>query len=300
MHPVQDAGGRWHARAPAKINLALHVTGRRPDGYHLLDTLAVFTAFGDRITLEPASEDSFTIRGPMAGPLDSDAPNLVTAARDLLRGLHGFGPVAIHLEKNMPVSSGIGGGSSDAAATLRALNAAFGLGLDTAALAALSLPLGADLPMCVHGVALRAHGIGDVVEPLGGFPALAMVLANPGDQVSTPAVFRALTARDNPPLPSPPAGSSPKDMAQWLAHTRNDMQDAAASLCPAIGDTLTALAAERPLLARMSGSGATCFALFASLAEAQHAAERIASAHPAWFVVATGTLASNGEFHEPD
>ncbi|MFP1631793.1 4-(cytidine 5'-diphospho)-2-C-methyl-D-erythritol kinase [Zhengella sp. ZM62] len=300
MHPVQDAGGRWHVRAPAKVNLALHVTGRRPDGYHDLDTLAVFTDFGDRITLEPADDDRFTISGPMAGGLDPHAPNLVTGARDLLRKAHGFGPVAIHLEKHLPVSSGIGGGSSDAAATLRALNAAFGLGLDRPALAALSLPLGADLPMCVHGVPLRARGIGEAIEPLPGFAGLAMVLANPGEQVATPAVFRALARRDNPPLPAPPRGGGAAAIAGWLAQTRNDMQDAAASLCPVIGETLTALAAERPLLARMSGSGATCFALFSSLAEARRAAGRIATAHPAWFVVATGTLASNGESHEPD
>ena len=306
MHPVQDAGGRWHSRAPAKINLALHVTGQRPDGYHDLDTLAVFTEFGDRIMLEPADADRFTISGPMAGGLDPRAPNLVTGARDLLRKAHGFGPVAIHLEKNLPLSSGIGGGSSDAAATLRALDAAFTLGLDRQALAALSLPLGADVPMCVHGVPLRARGIGEAIEPLTGFADLAIVLANPGEQVATPAVFRALSRRDNPPLPAPPsgacagAGAGAEAIAGWLAQTRNDMQDAAASLCPAISETLTALAAERPLLARMSGSGATCFALFSSLAEAQRTAGRIATAHPAWFVVATGTIASDGETHEPD
>lgn len=292
MQPFQDAGGRWHASAPAKVNLALHVTGRRKDGYHALDTLAVFTGFGDRITVEPAATDRFTLSGPMAGGLDSTAPNLVTQARDLLRAVHGFGPVSIHLEKVLPVSSGIGGGSSDAAATLRAINAAFSLGLDMAALADLALPLGADLPMCLHGVPLRARGIGDMIGPLDGVPAIALVLANPGVHVSTPEVFRALQSRDNPPLPAPDCLATVDQVARWLATTRNDMQDAALRICPAIGQALDALASEHPLFARMSGSGATCFGLFASLTAAQQAAERIAADHPAWFVVATETFAS--------
>ena len=294
MHPVQDAGGRWHALAPAKINLALHITGRRGDGYHALDTLAVFTGYGDRIHIEPAGEDRFCLSGPMASGLDAGGANLVTRARDLLRTVRYFPPVSIRLEKNLPVASGIGGGSSDAAATLRALDAAFSLGLDVADLAAIAAPLGADLPMCVHGLPLRASGIGEVVRPLKGFPSLAIVLVNPGEYVSTPDVFRALQSRDNPPLPAPDGLGTAGQVVEWLASTRNDMQDAAIGICPAIVQALEALEGERPLFSRMSGSGATCFALFEDERAAEKAARTIAAAHPAWFVIATETFASSG------
>ena len=278
------------ALAPAKINLALHVTGRRADGYHLLDTLAVFTQAGDRLILEPAEADRFTLSGPMAGKLDPDGPNLVTAARDLLRTAHPFPPVAIHLEKNLPVASGIGGGSSDAAAALRGLNTLFSLGLATRLLAELSLPLGADLPMCVHARPLRAEGIGEAITPLAAHPVLHMVLANPGVAMSTPSVFKALASPDNPPLPDP-AMVHPADLPGWLAaHSRSDLQAPACTLAPGISACLAALQATSPLLARMSGSGATCFALYDDAKTARAAANRVAKAHPQWFVEATTTL----------
>lgn len=292
MHPVEDVDGRWHAQAPAKINLALHITGRRADGYHLLDTLAVFTALGDRITVTPAAEDRLTISGPMAGSLDPAQDNLVTRARDRLRAGHAFGPVAIHLEKILPVSSGIGGGSSDAAATLRALNACFDLGLSSDALAATGLALGADLPMCVCAAPLRAEGIGEDIAPVLPFPALAMVLVNPGVAVSTPEVFRHLASRDNAPLPGTGTFTTVDSVIGWLDKTRNDMQAAACAICPAITAVLAALAAEKPRLARMSGSGATCFAIFSSSGEADAAARRLSAAHPAWFVAATTSFAA--------
>lgn len=278
------------ALAPAKINLALHVTGQRADGYHLLDTLAVFTQAGDRLVLEPSPSDRFTISGPMAAALDPDEPNLVTRARDLLRAAHPFPPVSIHLEKHLPVASGIGGGSSDAAAALRGLDALFGLGLGTSSLAVIALPLGADLPMCLHARPLKAQGIGDAVTLLPSFPALPLVLVNPGVSVSTPAVFKALASRNNAGLDPLPGFSSIAEVAQWLARQRNDMQDAALALCPAIAETLAALEAESPLLARMSGSGATCLALFDTADAAGDAAQRLARAHPQWFVQATSML----------
>ena len=285
------------AHAPAKVNLALHVTGRRADGYHLLDTLAVFTGFGDVLTLHLAEQDSFSITGAMASGLDPDQSNLVTKARDLLRSHVRFGPVAIRLEKNLPVSSGIGGGSSDAAAALRGLNALFGLGIPTGELAALALPLGADLPMCLHARPLRATGIGEEISLLPVLPGLPMVLANPGVGVSTPAVFKALLSRENPEMDALPALASAEDAAHFVARQRNDLQEAAAALCPAIGQTLAALQTTRPLLARMSGSGATCFGIYATQADADAAARHLASVHPAWFVVATKTLTET--CHEP-
>lgn len=274
--------------APAKVNLALHVTGRRDDGYHLLDTLVVFTEAGDTVSVATAEQDSFIIQGPFAGLLDDEADNLVLRARDLLRSLYGdLPPVAISLEKNLPVASGIGGGSSDAAATLRALVRLWDFDLSTEALARAALPLGADLPMCLHARPLIARGIGEEIEPVEGFAPLDMVLANPGIAVSTPAIFRALASRDNPPLPVLPG---PQALPAWLADTRNDLETPAQALAPEIGEVLSALTANGAALARMSGSGATCFGLFASRDEAKVAASAIAARYPAWYVTATRTI----------
>lgn len=274
--------------APAKVNLALHVTGRRPDGYHLLDTLVAFAEAGDRVTVAPAQYDSFSIEGPFAALLRDEADNLVPRARDLLRDIHGaLPPVAITLEKNLPVASGIGGGSSDAAAALRALVRFWRLDFPIGTLVAAALPLGADLPMCLHARTLFARGIGEEIEPVEGLPPLHMVLANPGVAVPTPAIFRALASRENPPLPALPGSGG---LAAWLAETRNDLETPARALAPQIGNALSALAANGATLARMSGSGATCFGLFASAGEAQAAASAIAARHPAWYVTATRTI----------
>lgn len=274
--------------APAKVNLALHVTGHRDDGYHLLDTLVVFTEVGDTVSVAAAEQDSFTIQGPFAGLLDDEADNLVLRARDLLRSKHGdLPPVAISLEKNLPVASGIGGGSSDAAATLRALMRLWGIELSADTLAAAALRLGADLPMCLYARTLAARGIGEEIEPVEGIPPLHMVLANPGVAVPTPAIFRALASRENPPLPTLPG---PQALSAWLTDTRNDLEVPAQALAPEIGEVLSALTANGAALARMSGSGATCFGLFASRDEAKVAASAIAVLHPSWYVTATRTI----------
>ncbi len=274
--------------APAKVNLALHVTGHRDDGYHLLDTLVVFTEVGDTVSVAAAEQDSFTIQGPFAGLLDDEADNLVLRARDLLRSKHGdLPPVAISLEKNLPVASGIGGGSSDAAGTPRALVRLWDLDLSTAALATAALRLGADLPMCLYARTLVARGIGEEIEPVEGMPPLHMVLANPGVAVPTPAIFRALASRENPPLPRLAGVTA---LFDWLAATRNDLEAPAIALAPEIGDVLSALSASGAAPARMSGSGATCFGLFNSPAEAEAAASAIAARYPAWYITATRTI----------
>ncbi|TIS55474.1 MAG: 4-(cytidine 5'-diphospho)-2-C-methyl-D-erythritol kinase, partial [Mesorhizobium sp.] len=247
--------------APAKINLALHVTGRRADGYHLLDSLAVFTRFGDRLQIEPAERDAFSVSGPFAAGVPVDADNLVMKARDALRreaGLQRTPPVAIRLEKNLPIASGVGGGSSDAAATLNGLSQLWKLGIDEAGLARIGLTLGADLPMCLEAKPLVARGIGDELSPLAGFPALALVLVNPGVAVSTPEVFKALARRDNEALPLPKRLDF-HGIRNWLETTRNDLEPAARSIQPAIGEALKALKKADAAFARMSGSGATCF-----------------------------------------
>lgn len=281
--------------APAKVNLALHVTGRRDDGYHLLDSLVVFTTFGDSIHVATSDTDGFGISGPYASGISDSSDNLVLRARDLLRRLspdRPCGPVHIRLGKNLPVASGVGGGSSDAAATLLALVRHWKLPLAAGRLAAEALALGADLPMCLAARPLIARGIGEALSPVPALPSLPLVLANPGVAVSTPAVFRALVHRDNPPLPALPPIGGPEAIADWLAMTRNDLEMPARAAAPAIGDALHALRQEGAALARMSGSGATCYGLFADMLTAQAAAKAIAARHPDWFVVATRTRSS--------
>ena len=279
--------------APAKINLALHVTGRRDDGYHLLDTLVVHGIAADTVTatVSTAPEGpiaTLAIDGPFAGSFGATPDNLVLRAAELLaaearRLGHTPFPVSLRLTKRLPIASGIGGGSSDAAATLRLLDRVWGLELATERLADIALPLGADLPMCVHGRPLRARGIGEAIEPIGELPSLAMVLVNPGVAVSTPAVFRELARRDNPPLPAlPPRFVDAETLLARLAATRNDLEVPAIAVAPVIGEVLAALGAEPACrLARMSGSGATCFGVFAEEAAAQAAASRLA-AHGWW------------------
>lgn len=281
--------------APAKVNLALHVTGRRDDGYHLLDSLVVFTTFGDSIHVATSDTDGFGISGPYASGISDSSDNLVLRARDLLRRLspdRPCGPVHIRLGKNLPVASGVGGGSSDAAATLLALIRHWKLPLTAVRLAAEALALGADLPMCLAARPLIARGIGEALSPVPALPSLPLVLANPGVAVSTPAVFRALVHRDNPPLPALPPIGGPEAIADWLAMTRNDLEMPARAAAPAIGDALHALRQEGAALARMSGSGATCYGLFADMLSARDAAKAIAARHPDWFAVAARTRSS--------
>ena len=274
--------------APAKINLALHVTGRRADGYHLLESLAVFTELGDRVSVAPAAEDSFSVTGPFAAHVPLDDGNLVIRARDALRALASAAatPVAISLDKNLPVASGIGGGSSDAAATMRALARLWGIDTD---LAALGLRLGADVPMCLAARPLVARGIGEVLEEVT-LPPLPLVLVNPGVAVSTPDVFRALTSRENPPLPPLPAAPGVAAVAAWLHAARNDLEAPAKALAPLISDVLDRLSGSGALFARMSGSGATCFGLFDSSEAAARSADALRRDQPGWYVAATASM----------
>lgn len=244
--------------APAKVNLALHITGQRTDGYHLIDSLVVFVDVGDWVTVGPGQ--GLTIGGPEALPVTPD--NLCLRAADGAQ-------VAIHLDKHLPVSSGIGGGSADAAAVLRALDRQP---------ADRGLSLGADVPMCLDGRPLRAQSVGEALTPVA-VPPLWLVLANPRRAVSTPKVFGALTHRVNPPLPDVRRWSDAADLAIWLDATRNDMQAAAETLVPQIAGLCADLRrAEGCLLARMSGSGATCFGIFASERAAQSAADQLRAA----------------------
>ncbi|WP_292865059.1 4-(cytidine 5'-diphospho)-2-C-methyl-D-erythritol kinase [Mesorhizobium sp.] len=284
--------------APAKINLALHVTGRRPDGYHLIESLAVFTRFGDRIEIAPADSDDFTVSGRYAPDVPLDTSNLVLKARDALRSAAGPGktpPVSIKLEKNLPVASGVGGGSSDAAAVLRGLAETWDLGMDGTALAGIGLSLGADVPMCLAARPLVARGIGDELSAVPDFSALGLVLVNPGTPVSTADVFNALSRRDNEPLPPLPRRIDFHSLRNWLEVTRNDLEPAALAMQPAIGRALSWLDKAGSGFSRMSGSGATCFGLFETGNVAKRAAAEIRNRQPDWFVAATRSLTSEAD-----
>lgn len=258
--------------APAKLNLALHVTGRRGDGYHLLDSLVAFAAVGDVVTLQPGPL-SLRIEGPFASGLSSDDNLCLHAAR-----LAGAG-AAINLTKNLPVASGIGGGSADAAAVLR------GLSRMGHALPANPERLGADVPVCLDSNPARMQGTGEILTPLPPLPPLPLVLANPGAAVSTPQVFAALDRRDNPGLPAIHAFTGLGDLTAWLAGTRNDLEAPALSLAPAIGQVLDALRSTGAAFARMSGSGATCFGLYDTADRARIAATALKQ--HGWWAVAT-------------
>lgn len=279
--------------ARAKINLALHVTGQRPDGYHLLDMLVTFTDHGDRLDFMRSPTDEFTLSGRFGETLAGDGgTNLVLKARDLLREAIGplAFPVRIQLEKNLPVASGIGGGSADAAATLRGLMRLWGTSLPEEALAALALKLGADVPMCLASRPLIARGIGEKIEPVPELPVLAMVLANPLKGVSTPEVFRQLATKNNPALSLPPSRPLAADWLAAIAAARNDLEPPARELVPEIAAISAMLQANGALLTRMSGSGATCFGIFATMAAAEDAAAALHDERPDWYFQATETV----------
>ena len=269
-------------RAPAKINLTLHVTGQRPDGYHLLDSLVVFAAYGDSLTAGPSQGLSLAVTGPEASGLKAGPENLVWRAAQLM----GAPDVALVLHKHLPLASGIGGGSADAAACLRLLARLTDRPMPARARA---LVLGADVPVCLRPVACRMQGVGEAVKPLPACPDFWMVLVNPRVEVSTPQVFRALAQRRNPPMPETlPRWPDAAALFDWLAGQRNDLQAPACVLVPEVAQVLNALSdTEGCAIARMSGSGATCFGLYARQSEAEAAAALLAAARPEWWVVAT-------------
>lgn len=267
--PATDAVIR--EAAPAKLNLALHVTGRRADGYHLLDSLVAFAAIGDHVTLRPGPL-SLSLEGPFAADLGAGADNLCHRAARLAGGT-----AAITLTKTLPVASGIGGGSADAAAVLRGL-ARMGHPIPRDVLS-----LGADVPVCVASAPARMQGIGEIVTPLDPLPDLALVLVNPGMAVATPQVFAARGPGFGAPLPPMPRFGEPAALMAYLAQTRNDLQAPAIAVAPVIAEVLAALAATGAAFARMSGSGATCFGIYDTPAGAQ-AAARTLSARGWWAV----------------
>ena len=265
--------------APAKVNLALHVTGRRADGYHLLDSLVVFAGVGDRLTLADAPALELAITGPQAASLPVTDDNLILRAARAM----GEGAARITLDKVLPVASGIGGGSADAAAALRLIARVRGRALPAPEQV---LALGADVPVCMSGRAVRMTGIGEGLVPLSHrLPPAWLVLANPMQAVSTPDVFRALDKRDNAPLRPLPRLRDAAELAAWVAMQRNDLEPPAQRLLPVTGQVKAALSGQAGcLIARMSGSGATCFGLFPDPLAASAAARAIRTARPDWWV----------------
>lgn len=274
--------------APAKVNLALHVTGRRRDGYHLLDSLVVFTEVGDRVTVAPARKTSLEVTGPFAAGVPCDQRNLMwRAAQAVAPGR----ALAMTLEKNLPHPAGIGGGSADAAAVVRAIAQLDGRRVDPRVL----LELGADVPVCLSCAPQRMRGVGEILEPLAGLPEMALVLVNPGADVPTPSVFKALKNRDNPQMGAVPKGVGFGGFRDWLAAQRNDLEAPAKSVAPVITEVLQALQEAGAPLARMSGSGATCFGLFRDMSKAQAAAGQIKK--QGWWVHASLVLGASDYSH---
>jgi len=264
--------------APAKINLTLHVTGRREDGYHELDSLVVFADIGDRLRLRPSDTTTLTVDGPMAAGVPADDSNLVVRAAKLM-GLS----ADIHLEKHLPNAAGLGGGSGDAAATLKALSEMSGKPIPDGLLG-----LGADIPVCLHGRAARMRGVGEAITPVAGLPELHAVLVNPKLPVMTKEVFAGLERADNPAMPdSLPDVQTAASMIDWLAEMRNDLEAPAIQAEPAVQQVFDTLSVTPGChLARMSGSGGTCFGLYSDAETAASAAGRLREQHPSWWVAA--------------
>ena len=258
--------------APAKINLALHVRARRPDGYHEIETLFAFCRDGDEVSIAHAAEDSFTVTGPFAPALATEGHNLVLAARDAFAATFGaLPPLAITLVKNLPVASGIGGGSADAAAMLLALGRLRGVAVEN--MADVALALGSDVPACLLGRSAYGRGRGEQLTSADGLTGHPILLVNPGIAVSTAAVFAAWDGVDRGTLTQSDVG-------------RNDLEAPALAIAPVIGDVLAMLTGQTGVtLARMSGSGATCFALFDSEGARSAARMAVAAAHPNWWLL---------------
>lgn len=274
--------------APAKVNLYLHVLGRRDDGYHELDSLVAFADVGDKVSV--ASDDSLSLQvdGALADGLDAGDNNLVLAAARKLRQVTGCAAgAALHLAKGLPVAAGLGGGSADAGATLRLLCRFWNVRPDRPALSAIARELGADVPVCFTGRPARMEGIGERLRTLSAFPSVPIVLVNPGVPLSTADVFRATTGRSGTAAWSGEGFASVEALCDALRGCRNDLEPAARSLVPAIADVLDALQGSAGCrLSRMSGSGASCFGLFATEDAARNAARSIGSRQAGWWVSA--------------
>jgi 4-diphosphocytidyl-2-C-methyl-D-erythritol kinase len=281
--------------ARAKVNLTLRVVGRRVDGYHDLESVVAFADCADRLALTPGSELKLTTSGPLAQACGETSDNLVLKAAQLLKArIPGLKVGSFTLEKVLPVAAGIGGGSADAAAALRLLAKLNGLALEDARVLEVALQTGADVPVCLASRACDMTGVGETLLPVK-LPKMPCVLVNPRIPVATKDVFAALGVRPGDLLVGvtdviqapawPKEGASVEDWVEVLAASSNDLEEPATRIQPVIGEVIAALSATNGAwLARMSGSGATCFAIYENTAEAGRAAEKIRLDHPTWWV----------------
>ncbi|MGE4351395.1 MAG: 4-(cytidine 5'-diphospho)-2-C-methyl-D-erythritol kinase [Bdellovibrionales bacterium] len=274
--------------APAKINLYLHITGKREDGYHYLDSLVAFTNIGDTLRLEEAPTFSFTLEGPMAKELaafDPESNLAVRAVRLLASELNKPLTGKLTLIKNLPIASGIGGGSTDAAGALRLFAAREAMPPDAALLQSIAASLGQDIPCCLSAESCYFKDIGDVTDPGPALPLTHLIMVNPNKSLPTPSVYKARTGSFSPISRLNETPQTPQELADLLAARTNDLTSAAISLCPEIQQVLEALQkCPECLLARMSGSGATCFALFPDRSAAKSAAAALFQNHPEWWI----------------
>lgn len=276
--------------APAKLNLFLHITGRREDGYHLLESLVAFCDVADRLTAEPSCELSMEITGPFSSALKQEQDNLILrAARELQKAAGVPKGVRLTLEKHIPVGAGLGGGSADAAASLRLLPKFWGVEIEREQLESIALGLGADVPACLDSRPSLMQGIGERLTPVSLPAPLPLLLVNPRIPVSTAEIFHAIAGKPfTSPLTIPRYWESSEALLSWLADTGNDLQEAAIKKVPVISQALSLLKQQQgSKLARMSGSGATCFAVFHDETAAQKAQAVVKQTHPDWWVKVT-------------
>jgi 4-diphosphocytidyl-2-C-methyl-D-erythritol kinase len=295
---VSEAAGAQAARAitrpaRAKLNLTLRIVGKRADGYHLLDSLVAFAACGDQVTARGDSDGGFAVTGPFASALADEPDNLVLRAKRALAAAAGIptsrvATTALALDKRLPVASGIGGGSADAAATIAALLALWQVELAADRLQTLALSLGADIPVCLAGRPSRMTGIGEQLTEMPPLPPAALLLVNPLVPCPTGAVFKARQGAFSPPFELAAAPRDIGELAALVTHGGNDLEAPAARLCPPVAAILAALrTAPACRAAAMSGSGATCFGLYEDDATAEEEAARIARDQPGWWVMPT-------------
>ena len=269
--------------AHAKVNLTLHVLGQRSNGYHELQSLVCLTEFGDQLFLTPAAEFSFTVTGPFCAGIPHDDSNLVVKAAQFMAKKYSKAlTIKVVLEKNLPMASGIGGGSSDAVAMIKALSEYWAVPMPPFDVV---MELGADLPVCMTSGFTLMEGAGEKITPLMPATDWGIVLVNPNVGISTPAVFQALKSKENPPMKSVATQCT---NVTWLGDQRNDLEEPAIALVPEVADVIAALrTVDACAVARMSGSGATCFGIFPNETIARAAAVQMRNSHPNWWSVAT-------------
>ena len=275
--------------APAKINLYLHLTAKRDDNYHLIESLIVFANYGDKITVTPAEKFRLQINGQFAPYIKPNNDNLVIKAAMLLAKASGIKATGnITLTKNLPIASGIGGGSADAAAALLALRKLWDIPISNEDMSNLAIKLGADVPICLQGTASIVTGVGEKISPAPILPKFWLVLVNPNLLVSTAEVFAAYQDKFSIPQPINTQPKNLEELISLLSNRGNDLTGASISIAPVIKEIIEALeATQNTVLSRLSGSGATCFAIFKTKFDAEAAAKKLTHKYPQWWVRAT-------------